>query len=204
MDRASMTVRMVGEKLAREARGTAGADAAGKTDRLKAAVQECRTAAAQIQQEAKSKAGASADDLNTLIAEVSSDIEGIIDAGVSSDLIEKAQEQLEEQCRTAIQDAVEPLFGGTEEEIADWQKKAVDAAMPAIMGAAAPVIQDMAANTMQHCLTAVVKAIEFRENMGERRKARAESLDRIDREDVKFCRALDEIQRALLPKQIRG
>eukprot|EP01043_Picozoa_sp_COSAG02_P033043 COSAG02_NODE_2236_length_9419_cov_5.189807_4_plen_31_part_00 len=29
-----MTVRMVGEKLAREARGTAGADAAGKTDRL--------------------------------------------------------------------------------------------------------------------------------------------------------------------------
>ena len=66
-----MTVRMVGEKLAREARGTAGADAAGKTDRLKAAVQECRTAAAQIQQEAKSKAGASADDLNTLIAEVS-------------------------------------------------------------------------------------------------------------------------------------
>ena len=96
MDRASMTVRMVGEKLAREARGTAGADAAGKTDRLKAAVQECRTAAAQIQQEAKSKAGASADDLNTLIAEVSSDIEGIIDEGVSSDLIERAQEQLEE------------------------------------------------------------------------------------------------------------
>ena len=89
-----MTVRMVGEKLAREARGTAGADAAGKTDRLKAAVQECRTAAAQIQQEAKSKAGASADDLNTLIAEVSSDIEGIIDAGVSSDLIEKAQKKL--------------------------------------------------------------------------------------------------------------
>eukprot|EP01043_Picozoa_sp_COSAG02_P057528 COSAG02_NODE_7000_length_3234_cov_1.806699_1_plen_55_part_00 len=50
-----MTVRMVGEKLAREARGTTGVDAAGKTDRLKAAVQECRT------------------------------------AGVSSDLIEKAQ-----------------------------------------------------------------------------------------------------------------
>ena len=63
---------------------------------------------------------------------MSSDIEGIIDAGVSSDLIERAQEQLEEQCRTAIQNVVEPLFGGTEEEIADWQKKAVDAAMPAI------------------------------------------------------------------------
>jgi len=43
MDRASMTVRMVGEKLAREARGTAGADA-GEKDRLKAAVHECRTA----------------------------------------------------------------------------------------------------------------------------------------------------------------
>ena len=68
MDRASMTVRMVGEKLAREARGTAGADAVEK-DRLKAAVQECRTAAARIQQEARSKAGASVDDLNTLIAE---------------------------------------------------------------------------------------------------------------------------------------
>ena len=110
MDRASMTVRMVGEKLAREARGTAGADAGEKQDRLKAAVQECRTAAARIQQEARSKAGASADDLNTLIAEVSSDIEGIIDAGVSSDLIERAQEQLETQCRAAIQDAVQPLF----------------------------------------------------------------------------------------------
>ena len=114
MDRASMTVRMVGEKLAREARGTAGVDA-GEKDRLKAAVQECRTAAARIQQEARSKAGASADDLNTLIAEVSSDIEGIIDAGVSSDLIEKAQEQLEKQCRAAIQSAVKPLFGGTED-----------------------------------------------------------------------------------------
>ena len=59
--------------------------------------------------------------------------------------------------------------------------------MPAIMGAAAPVMQDMAENTMQGCLSAVVRAIEFRENMDERRKARAESLDRIGKEDVKFC-----------------
>ena len=111
MDRPSMTVRMVGEKLAREAgrrsasvevddRKEAGADAA-------AAIQAIRKQAASMSDVLQ--------ELSVIVAALSNDVEEIIEKGVTTELLAQAEATFNEDLEERLQDAVLPLFADGED-----------------------------------------------------------------------------------------
>eukprot|EP01043_Picozoa_sp_COSAG02_P021835 COSAG02_NODE_1119_length_14467_cov_20.454691_4_plen_95_part_00 len=88
MDRSSLTVRMVGEELAREAgraaAGPADAEAAAAQKRKEAAA-SAKQAIAAIREEATAGGGDVMDELNIIVAGLSADIEEIIERGIEAE-----------------------------------------------------------------------------------------------------------------------
>ena len=130
MDRPSMTVRMVGEKLAREAgrrsvsvemddRKVTGADAA-------AAIQAIRKQAASMSDVLQ--------ELSVIVAALSNDVEEIIKIGVTTELLAKAEATFNLDLEKKLQDAVLPLFADGEDGTTalSWAQKVTKAAMPAV------------------------------------------------------------------------
>ena len=125
-----MTVRMVGEKLAREAgrrsasvevddRKEAGADAA-------AAIQAIRKQAASMSDVLQ--------ELSVVVAALSNDVEEIIKIGVTTELLAKAEATFNLDLEKKLQDAVLPLFADGEDGTTalSWAQKVTKAAMPAV------------------------------------------------------------------------
>ena len=130
MDRPSMTVRMVGEKLAREAgrrsasvevdeRKLAGAGAA-------AAIQAVREQAASMSDVLQ--------ELSVVVAALSNDVEEVIQKGVTTELLAQAEATFNLDLEERMQDAVLPLFADGEDGTTalSWAQKVTKAAMPAV------------------------------------------------------------------------
>ena len=127
MDCPSMTVRMVGEKLAREAgrrsasvevddRKLAGASAA-------AAIQSIRKQAASMSDVLQ--------ELSVIIAALSNDVEEVIQNGVTTELLAKAEAAFNLDLEERMQEAVLPLFADGEDGTTalSWAQKVTKAAM---------------------------------------------------------------------------
>ena len=142
-----MTVRMVGEKLAREAgrrsasvevddRKVAGAGAA-------AAIQAIREQAASMSDVLQ--------ELSAVVAALSSDVEEVIQNGVTTELLAQAEAAFNTDLQERMQEAVLPLFADGEDgsTAQSWAEKVTQAAVPAITFEAVEALRELAGKAIQ-------------------------------------------------------
>ena len=191
-----MTVRMVGEKLAREAgrrsvsvevddRKEAGADAA-------AAIQAIRKQAASMSDVLG--------ELSVVVAALSNDVEEIIKMGVTTELLAKAEATFNLDLEKRMQDAVLPLFADGEDGTTalSWAQKVTKAAMPAVTFEAVEALRELAGKAIQDGLMRVITKVHEREVGAEakRQADRKQSIDGIENQLCKLEAAVNKLEPA--------
>ena len=123
-----MTVRMVGEKLAREA---GRRSASVEVDERKLAGAGAAAAIQAVREQAASMSDV-LEELSAIVAGLSSDVEEVIRNGVTTELLAQAEATFNEDLEERLQDAVLPLFADGEDgsTALSWAEKVTQAAMP--------------------------------------------------------------------------
>ena len=191
-----MTVRMVGEKLAREAgrrsasvevddRKEAGADAA-------AAIQAIRKQAASMSDVLQ--------ELSVIVAALSNDVEEVIKNGVTTELLAKAEATFTLDLEERMQEAVLPLFADGEDGTTalSWAQKVTKAAMPSATFEAVEALKDLAGKAIQEGLSEIVDRMHKREVAAEkkRKEERKQSIDGIELQLLKLEAAVHKLEPA--------
>ena len=185
MDRPSMTVRMVGEKLAREA---GRRSASVEVDDRKVAGASAAAAIQAIRKQAFSMSDV-LQELSVIIAALSNDVEEVIQNGVTTELLAKAEAMFNQDLQERLQEAVLPLFADGEDGTTalSWAQKVTKAAMPAVTFEAVEALKDLAGKAVQDGLSEIVKRIHGREVAAEK-KRKAERRQSIDGIEIQLCK----------------
>ena len=137
-----MTVRMVGEKLAREA---GRRSASVEVDERKLAGAGAAAAIQAVREQAASMSDV-LEELSAIVAGLSSDVEEVIRNGVTTELLAQAEATFNTDLQARMEDAVLPLFADGEDgsTALSWAEKVTQAAMPAVTFEAVEALRELA------------------------------------------------------------
>ena len=196
MDRPSMTVRMVGEKLAREA---GRRSASVEVDERKLAGAGAAAAIQAVREQAASMSDL-LEELSAIVAGIAGDVEEVIKNGVTIELLAQAEAELNRDLQDKMQEAVLPLFADGEDgsTALSWAEKVTAAAVPAITFEAVEALRELAGKAIQDGLARVITQVHEREVAAEerRQKERKQSIDGIEIQLCKLEAAVNKLEPA--------
>ena len=162
-----MTVRMVGEKLAREA---GRRSASVEVDERKLAGAGAAAAIQAVREQAASMSDV-LEELGAIVAGLSNDVEEVIRKGVTTELLAKAEATFNTDLQERMLEAVLPLFADGEDgsTAQSWAEKVTEAAMPSITFEAVESLRELAGKAIQDGLSEVVERMHARDCRAPRR-----------------------------------
>ena len=182
-----MTVRMVGEKLAREA---GRRSASVEVDERKLAGAGAAAAIQAVREQAASMSDV-LEELSAIVAGLSSDVEEVIQNGVATELLAQAEATFNIDLEERMQDAVLPLFADGEDgsTALSWAQKVTQAAMPAVTFEAVEALRELAGKAIQDGLMRVITKVHERE-VGAEAKRQADRKQSIDGIEIQLSQRL--------------
>ena len=139
-------------------------------------------------------------ELSAVVAALSSDVEEVIQNGVTTELLAQAEAAFNTDLQERMQEAVLPLFADGEDgsTAQSWAEKVTQAAMPAITFEAVETLKELAGKAIQDGLGEIVMRMHEREIAAEakRKEERKQSIDGIELQLCKLEAAVHKLEPA--------